>query len=87
MGSFKIVNRIKNPPWYTKDRVIPSESPENILGSRWLGISKESYGIHGTIDPESVGQQSTDGCIRMINPDVEELFAVVPVGTEVTIVD
>jgi len=87
VGNFKIVNRIKNPPWYTKDRVIPSESPENILGSRWLGISKESYGIHGTIDPESVGQQSTDGCIRMLNPDVEELFAVVPTDTEVTIVE
>jgi len=87
VGTFKIVNRIKDPPWHTKGNVIPAESPDNILGSRWLGLSKESYGIHGTVDPESVGRQTTDGCIRMLNAEVEELFAIVSTGTEVTIVD
>ncbi|MBU4457182.1 MAG: L,D-transpeptidase family protein [Candidatus Omnitrophica bacterium] len=87
VGAFGIVNRMKDPVWYTQGAIVPAESPDNILGSRWLGISKPGYGIHGTVDPDSVGQQATQGCVRMYNRDVEELFAIVAVGTEVTIVD
>ncbi len=87
VGTFKIVNRIKDPVWYNQGAIVPSESPDNILGSRWLGLSEQGYGIHGTIDPESVGRQTTKGCIRMLNSNVEELYKIVPVGTEVTIVD
>lgn len=87
IGTFKIINRIKEPVWYNQGAIVPSESPDNILGSRWLGLSVSGYGIHGTIDPESVGRQSTKGCIRMLNSDVEELCTIIPVGIEVTIVD
>ena len=66
---------------------MPAESPENILGSRWMGLSERGYGIHGTVDPKSVGQQVTAGCVRMLNSEVEELYTIVPAGTEVTIVD
>lgn len=86
-GTFKIVNKIKDPVWYNQGAIVPAESPDNILGSRWLGISKPGYGIHGTVDPRSVGQQSTKGCIRMFNAEVEELFTIIPIGTKVTIVD
>ena len=87
VGTFKIVNKLVNPVWYKEGAVVPPDSPENILGTRWLGIDKQGYGIHGTVDPNAVGQQVTAGCVRMINHDVEELFEIVPVGTEVTIVD
>ncbi len=87
VGTFEVVNRIKDPVWYTQDAVVPAESPKNILGSRWLGLSEKGYGIHGTIDPESVGRQATQGCIRMVNSDVEELYIIIPTGTKVTIVD
>lgn len=87
VGTFKIVTRIVNPVWYTQGAVVPPESPKNILGTRWLGIDKEGYGIHGNTDPAAIGQQVTAGCVRMNNPDVEELFDIVPLGTEVTIVD
>jgi len=87
VGTFEIVNRIKDPVWYTQDAVVPAESPKNILGSRWLGLSEKGYGIHGTVDPDSVGRQATQGCVRMINTDVEELYTIVPVGTKVTVVD
>ncbi len=87
VGTFKIVNKINNPVWYTQGAVVPPESPENILGTRWLGIDKQGYGIHGSVDPSAMGQQITAGCVRMTNQDVEELFAIVPVGTDVTIVD
>lgn len=87
VGTFKIVNKIENPTWYTAGAAVPAGSPKNILGTRWLGISEPHYGIHGTTEPESIGKQTTAGCVRMKNPDVEELYAIVPVGTEVVIVD
>jgi len=87
VGTFTIVNRLVDPPWYTAKGLIPAGSPENILGSRWLGLDKPGYGIHGTTDPMSLGKQSTAGCVRMLNADVEELFVIVPAGTPVTIND
>ena len=67
--------------------MVPPDSPENILGTRWLGIDKQGYGLHGSVDPTSIGKQVTAGCVRMPNKDVEELFDIVPVGTDVMIVD
>ena len=87
VGSFTIVNKLENPPWFKPGVVVPPESPDNILGSRWMGFDLEGYGIHGTNQDESLGQQITQGCIRMSNSDVEELFAIVPTGTKVIIVD
>lgn len=86
-GTFKIVNKVPNPVWYRQGAVVPPDSPENILGTRWLGLNKQGYGIHGSVDPTAIGQQVTAGCVRMTTADVEELFAIVPTGTEVTIVD
>lgn len=87
VGSFNIINKIVDPPWYTAGSVIPPDSPKNILGSRWLGLSVKGYGIHGTTEPESLGNQVTSGCIRMKNSEVEELYSLVPQGSEVVIVD
>lgn len=86
-GTFKIVNKLVDPVWYSAGAVVPPGSPENILGSRWLGISKPGYGIHGTTDPSSIGKQVTAGCVRMLNLDAEELYTILPEGTEVTVVD
>ena len=83
-----MINKIVNPPWYKEPGVvIAAGDPKNVLGSRWIGISKPSYGIHGTVQPESIGQSVTEGCVRMKNSDVEELYAIVPEGTQVVIVD
>ncbi len=87
VGTFKIVNKLINPPWHSAKGVIPPDSPENVLGTRWLGIDKAGYGIHGTDKPDSIGYQSTEGCIRMYNADVEELYTIVPRGTKVVIID
>jgi lipoprotein-anchoring transpeptidase ErfK/SrfK len=87
VGTFTIIDKIANPPWYKPGQVVPPGSPENILGTRWLGINKPGYGIHGTTDPKSLGTQVTAGCVRMSNRDVEELFTIVPKGTEVSIID
>ena len=87
VGSFKILNKIPRPVWYRQGAVVPPDSPENILGTRWLGLDKQGYGIHGSVDSGGIGKQVTAGCVRMHNEDVEELYAIVPVGTPVTIVD
>jgi len=86
-GTFKVVNRIVEPPWFTPDGVIPAGDPRNVLGSRWLGFDQPGYGIHGTTDPASIGKPVTQGCVRLTNADVEELFLLLPEGTPVTIVD
>ena len=86
-GTFKVVNRIVDPPWFTPDGMIPPGDPRNILGSRWMGFDLPSYGIHGTTDPSSIGKSVTQGCIRLANADVEELFTLLPEGTAVSIVE
>ena len=86
-GNFKLVTKLVNPVWYKDGKAIPPDSPDNILGSRWMGFDLVDYGIHGTTEPETLGQQITQGCVRMSNSDVEELFTIVPTGTEVTVVD
>lgn len=86
-GKFKIVNKLVNPTWFKAGAVISPESADNILGSRWLGFDVTGYGIHGTTEPQTLGQQITQGCVRMSNLDVEELFTIVAVGIEVVIVD
>jgi lipoprotein-anchoring transpeptidase ErfK/SrfK len=87
VGTFKIVTKLVDPVWYKAGAAIPPESPDNVLGSRWMGFDLQSYGIHGTVAPDKIGQQVTSGCVRMRNPEVEELYKIVPMGTAVTIVD
>jgi lipoprotein-anchoring transpeptidase ErfK/SrfK len=88
VGIFKIINKIIDPPWYKEPgTVIAAGDPKNVLGSRWMGISKPSYGIHGTVQPEFLGQSVTEGCVRMKNSEVEELYDIVPEGTEVVITE
>ncbi|NOX96728.1 MAG: tetratricopeptide repeat protein [Nitrospirae bacterium] len=84
-GEFKIINKLIDPDWYAPDGVYPYGDPKNVLGTRWMGISSPGYGIHGTTQPETVGKKSSQGCIRMFNKDVEELYDLVPPGTPVII--
>lgn len=87
VGTFKITDKIVNPTWYTASTAVAPGSPENVLGTRWMGFTLKSYGIHGTTEPDKLGQQVTAGCVRMKNSDVEELYKIIPPGTEVTIID
>jgi lipoprotein-anchoring transpeptidase ErfK/SrfK len=88
VGTFKIVVKQVNPVWFKSGQVIPPESPENVLGTRWMGFDNPpDYGIHGTTEPQNIGKQVTAGCVRMRNADVEELYDFLPEGTEVTVVD
>lgn len=88
VGNFRIVNKIVNPGWYPQGKdPIPAGVASNPVGTRWLGLSEKGYGIHGTNKPSSIGKMASKGCIRMKNKDVEELFALVTIGTPVEIIE
>lgn len=87
VGVFSIVNKLIDPVWYKAGAVVSADSPENILGTRWMGFDLAGYGIHGTTDPDSIGTQVTQGCVRMVNSEVEELYMLLPIGIKVTVVD
>jgi LysM repeat protein len=94
-GTFRLHDKIENPPWWRPDgKVVPFGDPENILGTRWMSLTAtgetppaRGYGIHGTGDTATLGKQSSAGCIRMRNSDVEELYMLAPEGVPVTIGD
>jgi lipoprotein-anchoring transpeptidase ErfK/SrfK len=83
-GRFQVVTRIEQPTYYAPGTVIPP-GKANPLGTRWIGLNKKGYGIHGTNEPRSIGRQASHGCIRMRNTDVEELFELVRAGDAVEI--
>jgi lipoprotein-anchoring transpeptidase ErfK/SrfK len=81
-GSFivKRESKLINPHWVnprTGER-FDQNDPKNPIGERWIGLDglgadsvKTGYGIHGTIDPASIGQQKSMGCVRMNDTEVE----------------
>ncbi|MFP4687121.1 MAG: L,D-transpeptidase [bacterium] len=84
-GEFRVINKLKNP-WYTPaDKPAKAPGPDNPLGTRWLGINKPSYGIHGTRKPRTIGTAASEGCVRLHNEHVEILYEQVTPGTKVII--
>jgi lipoprotein-anchoring transpeptidase ErfK/SrfK len=83
-GEFRIVSRISRPTYYHPGVVIPP-GKDNPLGTRWVGLDRKGYGIHGTNEPWSIGKPASHGCIRMAKADLEELFTEVRVGDVVEI--
>jgi lipoprotein-anchoring transpeptidase ErfK/SrfK len=86
-GEFMVKDKLVDPTWYKSGAVIEPGSPDNHLGTRWLGFDMPGYGIHGTTEPNLIGQQVSHGCVRMRNEDVEELYDILPQGTKVAITD
>jgi lipoprotein-anchoring transpeptidase ErfK/SrfK len=60
--------------------------PDNPLGARALYLGSSLYRIHGSNEPETIGQAVSSGCIRMLNDDVVDLYQRVRVGTRVVVV-
>ncbi|MFK0687631.1 L,D-transpeptidase family protein [Mesorhizobium sp. IMUNJ 23033] len=58
--------------------------PNNPVGSTWIDLSIESYGIHGTPEPGKIGRTFSHGCIRLTNWDAEDLASMVDKGTKVS---
>lgn len=74
-GEFTITEKVRNP----------NGRDNGTFGSRGMTLSDTLYAIHGTNQPSTIGKDKSLGCIRMLKPDVEELFDLVPKGTKVVI--
>ena len=95
-GTWIISDRIPNPKWWGARGQAPIEAgdPKNPLGKYWLALTgidgkaegQQSYGIHGTIEPESIGKQASMGCIRMRNEDVSVVYSLVVSGKSTVVV-
>ncbi len=97
-GTMEVKTAVKNPTYAyrpdknfqqddnTKPLDLPS-GPNGPVGSVWIDLSKETYGIHGTAEPESVGKAASHGCVRLTNWDAEELAKLVKRGTKVSFVN
>jgi L,D-transpeptidase ErfK/SrfK len=102
LGETEVVAKQKHPSWYPPEsirkehaanddplpKVVPP-GPNNPLGDykMRLGVGDGTYEIHGTNNPLAVGMAITHGCIRMYPEDVAALFARVPVGTKVWLIN
>jgi lipoprotein-anchoring transpeptidase ErfK/SrfK len=85
VGTFKVKigGKAIEPNW-TNPRTgeqFDGKDPKNPIGNRWIGLeglgnasSFTSYGLHGTIEPESIGHQRSMGCVRLLNSDVEQVY-------------
>jgi LysM repeat protein len=82
--------KVKSPQ-YTNPRtneVFAPNDPRNPLGGYWIGLEGmematadlEAYGIHGTIEPKSIGKQASMGCIRLGAKNIEALFGMLVEG-------
>lgn len=86
IGAFTVkdASKLINPPWVNPrtGEKFDKDDPKNPIGERWIGLvglddktkNYTGYGIHGTIDPGSIGQDLSMGCIRMQTSDVEIVY-------------
>ncbi len=102
LGVTHVIQKQKNPIWYPPESVrkehaeagdplpamVPS-GPDNPLGlfAMRLAAGNGTYLIHGTNNPIAVGLAVTHGCIRMYPDDVEALFPLIAVGTQVRLIN
>ena len=76
-GDFVAGEKLTNPDWTKVWPAIPhGDKDKNPLGTRWITF-KDEYGIHGTWEPNSIGTAASNGCIRMHNKDIAELYDLV----------
>jgi hypothetical protein len=77
-------SKLVNPEWVnprTRQR-FAADDPKNPIGERWIGLQGvdersrpfQGYGLHGTIEPESIGRQMSMGCVRLLPEDVEVVY-------------
>ena len=90
-GEYVVGEKTKDPPWFRPGHPpVPFGDPENPLGTRWIAWQKADgtntgLGFHGTKDPASIGEDQSQGCVRMRQPAIEELFEILPKGAKITV--
>jgi lipoprotein-anchoring transpeptidase ErfK/SrfK len=93
-GAKTITNKREWPDWTPPPEMLRRRpdlprhmagGPENPLGARAMYLGSSLYRIHGSNEPDTIGQAVSSGCIRMTNDDVTDLYTRVKVGTTVTV--
>jgi len=93
-GLLKISRKAEWPDWVPPPEMIARQpylprfmagGPGNPLGARAMYLGSTVYRIHGTNQPQTIGQTVSSGCFRLVNPDVIDLFDRIPVGTKVVV--
>ena len=88
-GDFRIIAKEKNPVWEPPawlEKAAIGPGPDNPLGDRWMQITPDMVGIHGTNNPDSIGGVASLGCVRLYPEAVRELYDQVSVGTPVYVI-
>jgi lipoprotein-anchoring transpeptidase ErfK/SrfK len=89
-----IMRKAEWPDWTPPSEMIARQpylprfmagGPGNPLGARAMYLGATEYRIHGTNQPNTIGTAVSSGCIRLVNPDVIDLYDRVPVGTKVIV--
>ena len=93
-GLQRVVRKAEWPDWVPPAEMIARQpylprfmagGPGNPLGARAMYLGTTVYRIHGTNQPNTIGSAVSSGCIRLVNPDVIDLYSRVPVGTKVIV--
>jgi len=93
-GAKTITNKREWPDWTPPPEMLRRRpdlprhmvgGPDNPLGARAMYLGSSLYRIHGSNEPDTIGQAVSSGCIRMTNDDVMDLYTRVKVGTNVTV--
>jgi len=93
-GTQKITLKREWPDWVPPPEMIERQpylprwmagGPGNPLGARAMNLGATVYRIHGTNAPETIGQNVSSGCFRLVNDDVIDLYNRVPIGTKVVV--
>lgn len=92
IGREMITAKKENPRWVEPDddgegEVIEGGDPRNPLGVRAIYLGSTLWRIHGTVAPHSIGRSASNGCIRMLNAHVVDLYERVQLGSEVFVVN
>lgn len=86
-GTHTVEVKVHEPNYtYTSNdgsKAILPPGPNNPVGSVWIGLSKPSYGIHGSPDPARISRQASAGCVRLTNWDALALLGVIQNGATV----
>ncbi|MFU1477675.1 L,D-transpeptidase [Roseovarius sp. C7] len=93
-GYTEVVRKRVGPDWTPTQSMVERNpelkymppGPDNPLGTHAMYLSWPAYLIHGTHDTRKIGRRSSDGCIGLYNEKIEELYALVPIGTQVRII-
>lgn len=70
-----------------REAVTIAPGPNSPVGTVWIALSADSYGIHGTAHPEKIGKTESHGCVRLTNWDALALAKIVKKGTQVEFVE